>query len=163
MKKDRLFLQGSKTEDWKWIKVKSTGCFVSMTLNTTGFTSSKSILNWLALLAPWRHSSMWIRKTTLEQLGSTTGRVEWRGRAWDQDSELLGVSSWEVNIFPPVAPCIFQSMENTWDWGIQIPEFYYPPCNKHICKLKQVFQMLLLFGKNWDKNFWPIYPQYEKI
>ena len=45
MKQDRRVLQSSKTADCKWIKVLSRSCFVSMTLNTTGFTSSENILN----------------------------------------------------------------------------------------------------------------------
>lgn len=78
----------------KWMKVKSTGCFVSMTLNTTGFTSSKNILNGLVILASWRHATMWTRKTTHKQLGRAPGPGErCRLSQGDQDPELTGVSS----------------------------------------------------------------------
>ena len=62
MKQDRQVLHSSKSANWKWIKVLSTSCFVSMTLKTTGFTSSENILNWLVTVASWRRATVWTKK-----------------------------------------------------------------------------------------------------
>lgn len=156
MRKDRPFLHGSKTTDWKWIKVKSTSCFVSMTLNTTGFTFSKNILNWLVILASWRHrhvnkeNNTWASGEGRRPCGATVSDLRRpRHRAG-------APSPGGIDLFYDFLQKIdmFQSTQHVWNLGIWLPGLCYPPFNKQTCELKQLMQTLFPSCKDWENNFY---------
>lgn len=136
MKQDRQVLHSSKSTNWKWIKVLSTSCFVSMTLKTTGFTSSENILNWLVTVASWRRATVWTKKMAHRlggprAVGGTRCLQETRPQSSGQASSRgcsRRASSGDaggLQNLPQRIP-LFWSGDGIWDSGVWTPGFYYP-------------------------------------